>query len=69
MTGWKLRSRTVLTRSLLLISLVLSPGSCFSAGSPNIVVVMTDDQGYGDLGISGNPVIHTPHIDALAKES
>ena len=28
----------------------------------NIVLIMTDDQGYGDLGITGNPVLETPHI-------
>jgi arylsulfatase A-like enzyme len=36
---------------------------------PNIVFVITDDQGYGDLGHTGNPVVKTPHIDALAAES
>src|SRR5580765_2503941 len=40
-----------------------------AASRPNIILVMTDDQGYGDLGWTGNPVIHTPHIDAFAKES
>ncbi len=32
---------------------------------PNIVFVLTDDQGYGELGCHGNPVIRTPHIDQL----
>jgi arylsulfatase A-like enzyme len=32
---------------------------------PNIVFVLTDDQGYGELGCHGNPVIRTPHMDAL----
>lgn len=36
---------------------------------PNIVLIMTDDMGYGDLGVTGNPVIRTPHLDALSKRS
>ena len=38
-----------------------------SVARPNIVLIMTDDQGYGDLSIHGNPVLETPHIDALAR--
>lgn len=36
---------------------------------PNVVIVMTDDQGYGDLSCHGNPVLKTPHIDQLHAES
>ena len=36
---------------------------------PNVVLIITDDQGYGDLGVHGNPKIHTPNLDRLAGES
>ncbi|MBT6153102.1 MAG: sulfatase [Planctomycetaceae bacterium] len=39
-----------------------------SAARPNIVVIFTDDQGYGDLGCYGSETIRTPRIDRLAKE-
>lgn len=35
---------------------------------PNVVVIITDDQGYGDLSSHGNPKLRTPHIDRLASE-
>ena len=40
-----------------------------TAAQPNIVLVMTDDQGYGDLGATGNPILKTPNIDAMAQRS
>lgn len=36
---------------------------------PNVLVILTDDMGHGDLGVHGNPVIKTPHLDRLAHES
>lgn len=35
---------------------------------PNIIYILADDLGYGDLGVYGQKKIETPHIDALAKE-
>ena len=39
------------------------------AVQPNVIVVMTDDQGYGDLAAHGNPVLKTPNLDQLASQS
>ena len=36
---------------------------------PNIIVVMTDDQGYGDLAAHGNSILETPNLDRLWRES
>lgn len=35
---------------------------------PNVVLLITDDQGYGDLSIHGNPQLKTPHLDSIARE-
>ncbi|NQV35378.1 MAG: arylsulfatase [Phycisphaeraceae bacterium] len=53
---------TVLATALCLCS----PSLAF-AKQPNIVFIMADDLGYGDLGCYGQRVIQTPHIDALAR--
>ena len=36
---------------------------------PNVIVVLTDDQGYGDLSCHGNPILRTPNLDRLHAES
>ena len=35
---------------------------------PNVLLILTDDQGWGDLSCKGNQNIHTPRIDQLAAE-
>lgn len=40
-----------------------------AASKPNVIVIITDDQGYGDLACHGNPVALTPNLDRLHRES
>ena len=40
-----------------------------SSDKPNVIFIITDDQGYGDLSCHGNPVLKTPNLDALHAES
>lgn len=39
------------------------------AARPNVLIILTDDQGYGDLSCHGNPVLKTPNMDRLHSES
>lgn len=59
---------------LLSIAVVLSIQTAHAQDKPeprrpNVILVMTDDQGYGDLSCHGNPWLKTPHLDALHAES
>jgi len=49
-----------------LIPLLALPAALLAA-QPNFVLILTDDQGYQDLGCFGSPDIRTPHLDALAQ--
>ncbi len=41
----------------------------FAQGRPNIIILLSDDQGYGDLSCHGNPVLETPNLDKLHGEA
>ncbi len=51
---------------LLLLAAASSVLAAESPTRPNIVLVMADDQGWGDTGYNGHPELKTPHLDALA---
>lgn len=44
-------------------------GFAEDAAPPNVLLIIADDQGYGDLGCTGNPHLKTPQIDGLAAQS
>ncbi len=55
-------------RLTLLVLLIPAAAAAATPDRPNIVYIMADDQGYGDLGVQGHPYIRTPNIDRLARE-
>src|SRR5262249_59870343 len=60
-------------RWLFLLGVAAAAASVASAGEPatkpNVLIVMTDDQGLGDFSFTGNPVLKTPNFDAFARQS
>jgi arylsulfatase A len=55
-------------RCVTLLSLLLTPSLAIAQKAPNVVVILCDDLGYGDLACFGHPVIRTPNLDRLASQ-
>lgn len=56
-------------KECLILSALISTASAFSQHkAPNIIFILCDDMGYGDLGCYGQKYINTPHIDQMAAE-
>lgn len=63
-----IRSRFVLAATVAGSALPLSGiGSPVSPGKPNVVIILADDMGYGDISCYNSKQVKTPHIDKLAK--
>src|SRR5687768_18541578 len=52
----------------LALTLLLTSTASRAASPPNIIFIITDDQGYGDLSCHGNPILKTPNLDRLHAE-
>ena len=46
-----------------------SANAAARARQPNVIAILTDDQGWGDFSFQGNPTLKTPYLDALAAQS
>ena len=70
-TPWRAVNATGLLAATLLAAWVhpAAAAGTLAGKRPNMVLILTDDQGYGDLGRNGNKFIKTPHLDKLYDES
>ena len=51
----------------LLTFLLVLVASCAAGAKPNIVLIVSDDQGWGDLSLHGNRNLSTPNIDSIGR--
>jgi len=57
-----------LSLSLFVFALWCLSSIALTAARPNVILVMTDDQGWGDTGYNGHPYLQTPHLDRMSAE-
>ena len=63
------KSMTGLITALHVLAAMLTLSSASAAEPPNVILVLADDLGYGDLGAHGHPRLKTPNLDQLSRES
>src|SRR5215831_5918278 len=63
---WRRTFRKFLLAFVLSACALVSPSAWAQSGQPNIVIILADDLGYGDVGFNGCPDYVTPNIDSLA---
>ena len=64
-----LQYRTLVLFLLFALSSLSEFAAAAEVQKPNVLIVMTDDQGLGDFSFTGNPVLKTPHLDEFARQA
>src|SRR5213080_1278621 len=66
--AWRATAGVFITFSALAGALLFGTNA-MAAAKPNVIILLTDDQGYGDFSCHGNPYLKTPNMDRLHDES
>jgi arylsulfatase A-like enzyme len=61
--------RSLALHVFMLFGIVGGQSVIGATARPNVLLILTDDQGYGDLGVHGNPDVATPNLDRFARDS
>lgn len=63
-----IKSNLILIFLILAATLLSAQRESSTTPFPNIILIMTDDQGWGDVGYNGHPYLQTPHLDQMVRE-
>ena len=63
------KMKTHLTTFLACCILAAASAAAAADAKPNVIIIRTDDQGFGELGATGHPLVRTPHLDRFAAQA